>query len=254
MRIVAGALVLCSLLGAGCTAKPVSGFPSPVATHTQASPATRCVEMRAGSSITTTSSSCFVPVGQLLTGLDCTTAEALPAGMYGLTGNTTATATPVVVPIVNGRCRLSAQANGQVTRIAPAAQSSADVVGVVDFSLSSTVGVAGGISVRCTDVHCVTSELYSPGNFYLLEGKDPAARPIEIAGRGFAFTAGRAYRMVVRAVGDHVEAWIDGTLVGAGTAFVTSGGYVTVFVYDFAAHATAYVDVQRFFALVPSTQ
>ena len=252
MRILAGPLVLCCLLVAGCTAKPVTGFPSPVSSHTQTSQATRCVEMLAGSSITTTSRSCVVPVGPLLLGLDCSTVNALPSDMYGETGGTIDTPTAVVVPIVNGRCRLSADTNGQVTRIAPAAQSPADVVGVVDFAVSSTDGVAGGISVRCGRVQCVTSELYSPSSFYLQEGKDPNAMPIQIAGRKFTFAAGRTYRMVVVAVGDHVKAWIDGTLVGAGLAFVTSGGYVTVFVYDFGAHATSYIDVQRFYALVPS--
>lgn len=252
MRTLAGALVLCCLLGAGCNAKPVTGFPSPVTTHTPAGRATRCVEMLASSSITTTSRSCLVPVGQQLTGVDCSTVKALPSTMYGETGDATRTPISVVVPIIDGRCRLTAEANGQVTRIAPAAEGPADVIGVVDFSVSSSDGVAGGISVRCTDVHCVTSELYSPNYFYLLEGNDPAARPTQIVGRGFVFAAGRTYRMVVLAVGDHVQAWIDGSLVGAGTAFVTSGGYVTVFVYNFDAHATAYIDVERFYALAPA--
>lgn len=252
MRILAGALLLCCLLGAGCTAKPVTGFPSPVTRTTPTGPATRCVEMLAGSTITTTSRSCLVPVGQLLTGVDCTTVKVLPSDMYGETGDTTDTPLSAAIPIVDGRCRMTAEANGQVTRIAPAAKSPADVVGVVDLSVSSTDGVAGGISVRCTDVQCVTSELYSPKYFYVLEAKDPKARPIEIAGREFLFAAGRTYRIVVRALGDHVQAWVDGTLVGAGRAFVSSGGYVTVFVYDFGAHGTAYVDVQRFYALVPS--
>lgn len=254
MRILAGALLLCCLLGAGCTAKPVTGFPSPVAKTTPAGPATRCVEMTAGSTITTPSRSCLVPVGQLLTGVDCATVKVLPSDMYGETGDTTDTPLSAVIPIVDGRCRVTAEAKGQVTRITPAAESPADVVGVVDFSVSSTEGVAGGISVRCTDVHCVTSELYSPGSFYMLEGNDPKARPIEIAGREFAFAAGRTYRIVVRAAGDHVQAWVDGTLVGAGTAFVSSGGYVTVFVYDFGARGTAYIDVQRFYALAPVGQ
>ena len=208
--------------------------------------------MRAGSGMTTMSTTCALPVGQVLTAVDCSTAPVLPDTVTGRTGGTTDSPLTVVVPIIDGKCRLSADTNGQVTRILPNAEGPADVVGVVDFSLSSTSGVAGGLSLRCTPTQCITSELYSPGSFYMLEAKDATSTPSEIFARPFVFAAGRLYRMVVASIGNHVRAWIDGTLAGAGSAFVSSAGFVSVFVYDFSAGAGAYMDVQRFYAFLPA--